>query len=672
MIRFLDKEVYVIHDGEMTRSQMLRFFLDNHYEDAIIITDETGKILGSTTYRRVLKYKEEKDVILRKCLIFNEGFWDQAKVFFEEEPDEFILVQDDNGNALGFAYDYKNATTERYVEMVEGILEENPDIPVSFTDWAKKLKLVCIFDMNELAFLCYKMFKRFGLKVCVIGEKWSWFGIEQMEGFFEYPDYEKMNIYADGTGNFKDKYRTDFSIYLQFFFLEEWAIANQRYIQNSYVDCWGRQGAVVCKCIFPKWKDDFTKTKEEMMSLLNDLNSCSYGEVDRQIYGEEESESQKNNTFNVEYDYVEKIKRSFMTHKKRIYIIGACIVGGWICCFDTDSFTTMLGKMVEKDNYEIINISLDDNLFFTMNNILGKLNINSDDIIIFATGSYILNNNDDYCKVLELKNIFDTKDRKSWIIKGNTLHVNKYAHHAISEELYYKFIKKQIELNNNRNNVTKVIQTGDVVLESSHSKEIIEYCIKVRDNKAQGEIGAIVMNCNPFTLGHKYLIEYASLKVDYLYIFVVEEDKSEFSYQDRFNMVKLGTQHLNNVSVVPSGEWVLSYRTLPVYFGKSKHFSEKVNAIEDLMIFGKYVAAELNIKCRFVGEEPIDIVTRQYNEQMKEILSRFNVAVEEIPRKMVGEKYISASIVRELLNNGKTDLLLDYVPITTYDYLMSR
>ncbi len=43
--------------------------------------------------------------------------------------------------------------------------------------------------------------------------------------------------------------------------------------------------------------------------------------------------------------------------------------------------------------------------------------------------------------------------------------------------------------------------------------ELLKYIDLLRQYKqgdAESNIGCIVMNCNPFTLGHRYLIEYAS------------------------------------------------------------------------------------------------------------------------------------------------------------------
>ena len=182
------------------------------------------------------------------------------------------------------------------------------------------------------------------------------------------------------------------------------------------------------------------------------------------------------------------------------------------------------------------------------------------------------------------------------------------------------------------------------------------------------------MNCNPFTKGHQYLIEQAASQVDYLYIFVVEEDKSFFTFADRFELVKAGTAQLNNVIVVPSGEHVLSYKTFPVYFRKEEQKTAKVDATQDVEIFARYIAPRLGITYRFAGEEPIDMVTKQYNEQMAEILPQFGIEFIEIPRKATvsDNEVISASRVRRLMKEEKWDEIRELVPETTYEYLIGK
>lgn len=181
--------------------------------------------------------------------------------------------------------------------------------------------------------------------------------------------------------------------------------------------------------------------------------------------------------------------------------------------------------------------------------------------------------------------------------------------------------------------------------------------------------GAIVMNCNPFTLGHRYLIETAAKQCDRLYIFVVEEDKSVFPFAERLSLVKQGTEDIENVVVLYSGHFIISAMTFPGYFNKSADNKISVDTSNDLLFFAKYIAPALGINVRYVGEEPLDNVTKQYNENMKEILPQYGIELIEIPRKMLGEDVISASRVRKLLNEGKIDEIEKIVPETTLEFL---
>ena len=184
-------------------------------------------------------------------------------------------------------------------------------------------------------------------------------------------------------------------------------------------------------------------------------------------------------------------------------------------------------------------------------------------------------------------------------------------------------------------------------------------------------IGSIVMNCNPFTLGHQYLIEYASSQVDFLYIFVVEEDRSFFKFDDRIRLVKEGTAHINNVKVLPSGEFIISANTFSEYFDKANLKGTVVDTSLDVETFATQIAPCLDISIRFVGEEPLDPITNQYNQSMKRILPRYGIELREIPRKEFGERVISASRVRECLKNNQWEEISRLVPKTTYDYLQT-
>lgn len=181
--------------------------------------------------------------------------------------------------------------------------------------------------------------------------------------------------------------------------------------------------------------------------------------------------------------------------------------------------------------------------------------------------------------------------------------------------------------------------------------------------------GAIIMTCNPFTLGHRYLIEKACEEVEVLYVFIVEEEIAGFSFHDRFEMVGLGVRDLAQVKVLPLGKHILSKETFPQYFDKD-NVTEVKKMDYDIYVFAETIAKELGITCRFVGEEPFDKVTRAYNETMKRILPQFGIAVKIIPRKSDKKNnVISATFVRRCLKDGNTKELYSLLPNTSIEYL---
>lgn len=186
--------------------------------------------------------------------------------------------------------------------------------------------------------------------------------------------------------------------------------------------------------------------------------------------------------------------------------------------------------------------------------------------------------------------------------------------------------------------------------------------------KGSGKIGAVVVNCNPFTLGHKYLIDFASKNCDFLYVFVLSEDSSLIPANDRYELVKKGTEDLANVYVIQSREYLVSKATFPSYFIKEEKECRKVKCELDLALFAKRIAPALNIKVRFAGEEPFDVVTRYYNESMRKILPAYGIEFVEVQRYM----NISARAVRELLQKGLVGETKQFLPEVSYEYCRSK
>jgi [citrate (pro-3S)-lyase] ligase len=186
-----------------------------------------------------------------------------------------------------------------------------------------------------------------------------------------------------------------------------------------------------------------------------------------------------------------------------------------------------------------------------------------------------------------------------------------------------------------------------------------------------GENSAVVVNCNPFTKGHRYLIEQAAKKSKNLLIFVVEEDKSVFPFKDRYEMIRWGTADIKNISVVPGGEYIISAASFPSYFLKKKEDKVLNEAQIDAGIFGKYFCSKFNIKDRYVGEEPLDYVTNEYNKALLSELYKFGVDLHIIKRLRIKDTLISASKVRSLIKEDKIGEALNLLPESTIDFLTS-
>jgi [citrate (pro-3S)-lyase] ligase len=192
--------------------------------------------------------------------------------------------------------------------------------------------------------------------------------------------------------------------------------------------------------------------------------------------------------------------------------------------------------------------------------------------------------------------------------------------------------------------------------------------------------GAVVVNCNPFTMGHRSLIEYASARTPWLHVLVVEEDRSLFPFEIRFRLVQEGASDLPNVTVLPGGPYVISSATFPTYFTRIKaEEGERITelyAALDLELFGRYVAPALRVRDRFVGTEPYCPVTSIYNRMMRERLMRggdgwIPVKVHEMPRFELDGHPVSASRVRALIREGSLDDVRPLVPESTWKWLVS-
>ena len=180
--------------------------------------------------------------------------------------------------------------------------------------------------------------------------------------------------------------------------------------------------------------------------------------------------------------------------------------------------------------------------------------------------------------------------------------------------------------------------------------------------------GVVVMNCNPFTLGHRYLIEQAAKQVERLYVMVVREDCSLFAYTERKAMVEQGVADIENVSVIDGSDYAISRATFPTYFLKRLDDAADTQMLLDLDLFRRHIAPALGATVRFVGTEPTDQLTRRYNQLMHEALKD----VRETDRLEKDGNAVSASRIRKAMEEGDMNTIRQLVPPTTLPYIIAH
>jgi [citrate (pro-3S)-lyase] ligase len=219
---------------------------------------------------------------------------------------------------------------------------------------------------------------------------------------------------------------------------------------------------------------------------------------------------------------------------------------------------------------------------------------------------------------------------------------------------------------------------GTVALMENTPSGLSRYCESLRLERRPGSrIGCIVMNANPFTYGHQYLAERAAEDCDWLHVFVVSENASLVTYEDRYALVREGLKHLPRTTVHPGSAYMVSKATFPGYFLKNRGIVDQCHTAIDLLIFREYVAPALGISHRYVGTEPFCAVTAKYNADMKYWLTESAskappVSVVEIERRVEDGIAISASEVRRLLRADDFERMAALAPPATVALLRAK
>ncbi len=351
-----------------------------------------------------------------------------------------------------------------------------------------------------------------------------------------------------------------------------------------------------------------------------------------------------------------------------IWLVGPCIYSGYAVA-DCDTIASILqNRLNQLDiNYRVVNLAMGGSDFWNQVDRISDLKIGMHDIMICWVSSMWNRGNHRVITTDINKFMEQLQDDEYW---NYPLHCGVKGYSILAEQILENIKPDLFQLPENKFHLGSTLEKEINIFVQSLMEQLKNSVAlyPVMDAK-HDKSGAIVMNCNPFTYGHQYLVETASRLVDILYVFVVEEDKSVFPFTERLDMVKKGVKDFKNVVVLPSGKFMISSVTFPGYFTKDNPNGRCYDSFLDLKIFAHYIAPALGVTKRFVGEEPIDCVTAQYNHDMKIILGEQNIDVIEIPRKEINSEVISASKVRQLMEMGKYEILHHYVPESTFDYI---
>lgn len=642
-IRIIDKEILC---ADSIYTQIEKFFLESQCE--VILFYDKDKYCG------YVERVNMRDIYLPEfCLGFtpveldvSDRLMDEIKEYFDSSISRKILIpiKDKNtGQVRDFAIDENDELylkESRLLVYIASFLKRSDRMQIS--QYCMDTKMIKLSELNEFTYSCYQMFERMGKSCIVQGMYWKYINIFNNENV----DEDKSEI-------------EDCSVTLVSNILERYAKESI----SEVIESFRRSGINAYKMIIPNF-DELTMLDEVEIRAQNEkfeaINLKNKDYPDRDFWLDNLMKTEGCVREEELWDY--QRPKKYGEEKQSVYLAGACIVGGYPTA-EVGSLAYRLYQRLLKENIKYnVEILVKAHLDISLADDLEMLDIRENDIIIVIMNHYMYEKKIDDIDLLE---DYNNRPANSWWFLNEPIHTLRRGNEMIVGKLY-SLLAEQYKRKSFDN---CYVQVGKTYLTGKQKKQLEEYIRKTGFERKDNISGCIVMNANPFTKGHLYLVEQAAAEVDELLVFVVEEDLSEFCFADRFQMVRQGVAHLDNVKVIPSGSFIISSHTFVSYFEKDKWQDEAVDYALDIGLFGTYIVPAFGIIKRFVGEEPTDRLTQGYNEEMKRKLPLYGVEVKEIPRIDVEGEIISASTVRKLYRMMEWKDLTLYLPDTTVDYL---
>ncbi len=256
--------------------------------------------------------------------------------------------------------------------------------------------------------------------------------------------------------------------------------------------------------------------------------------------------------------------------------------------------------------------------------------------------------------------------------------VSELVNRQFANHIYHLFVFTKLKYSDSFQHIgfSELAHSDEAAFLETGSPDVNDFLTDIPrvDDQSDKQVAGIVMNANPFTRGHRYLVEQAASENDLVYVFVVNTDASLFTTEERFQLVKDGTVDLDNVIVVNGGDYMVSYATFPAYFLASPDQAVTYQTTLDARIFRNVIAPALNITTRYVGSEPLSRTTSIYNDVLtRELPPAVEVKVIDRDQTLTSDhQVITATQVRQFIKKGEISSLTAFVPETTAQFIQNH
>ena len=404
--------------------------------------------------------------------------------------------------------------------------------------------------------------------------------------------------------------------------------------------------------------------------FFGELNKGDYAEKVGKLYFDLESNSIYTRLKDTKSEYLNIVNGERVTvgqpeeADRTIWCFGPCfIIGGFV--EDKNTIESLLQEKLNREGYscKVVNCGCYETPYQEMVH-MTSTPMKPGDILVM----HVDNRPFAGTESVDMMEILDRNNAPAEWMLDLPVHCNHKVNMLYADDLFRRMVQDgvltaEVEKNEQRTMLSRSLAVNSLYLDLRYDGF----------TPKEGEIiGSIGMHGNPFTLGHRYLIETASKQVDHLFVLIIEDELSLFSYAERFAMSVEGTKDLKNVKIVAGGPFQATRNVFREYFLRIEPSSMRDSAMADTLIYAEIVAKRLGITRRFLGDEKHNPKMQYFNELMKETLPAYGIEVVEVPRAQTGGRSISASLARKAAEEGDMETLLQNIPETTVPFMLGR